>query len=242
MKKEILAIIPARGGSKGIPLKNILPLAGVPLIQYTIEAAKNSRLITRSVLSSDSSRIIDVARKAGLEAPFVRPAELAADDTPALPVIRHAVQTLLDEEGYRPEIVVLLQPTSPLRRAEHIDQALERLLDSDADSIVSVVKAPHNFNPYSILSFDGERLFPFLPMDEAKNLRQMKPDFYGRNGAAVYAFTFKCLMEKNSLYGKKNLGYVMDREDSIDIDSPLDLFIAEAIIMRRREQEYLHRT
>lgn len=231
---NVLAIIPARGGSKGIPKKNIYPLCGKPLIAWTIEAALSSRHISRTILSSDSDEIIEVAGRYGVEAPFVRPKDLAEDDTPALSVIRHAVDWLKDNEGYEPDYIVLLQPTSPLRTSRHIDEALKKLIDSNADSIVSVVKAPHQFNPYSIMEMKNELLKPFLKYDEQKNIRQLKPVFYARNGAAIYAFTYKCLMKKNSIYGDKILGYEMSREESVDVDDMLDMRICE-LLMKNRE-------
>lgn len=231
---EILGIIPARGGSKGIPGKNLHPLAGRPLIAHTIEAALNSRLLTRTILSSDCPEIMAVARGLGLEAPFPRPAALADDDTPMLPVIRHALDTLRESEGYEPEYIVLLQPTSPLRQARHIDEALAKLLASDADSLVSVVKAPHQYAPTSVMVLEeGDRLRPYLPIDEARNLRQWKPTFYARNGAAIYAFTRQCLLERGSIYGETILAYVMNREDSVDVDEMLDLRICEMLLRER---------
>jgi len=231
---NVLAIIPARGGSKGIPKKNIYPLCGKPLIAWTIEAAKGSKYISRTILTSDSAEIIEVAGKYGTEAPFVRPNELAKDETPALPVIRHAVDWLKDNEDYVPNYIVLLQPTSPLRTSRHIDEALEKLINSDADSIVSVVKAPHQYNPYSIMEMKDGFLRPFLKYDERKNIRQLKPVFYARNGAAIYAFTYECLMKKNSIYGDKILGYEMSREESVDVDDMLDMRVCELLIENRR--------
>ena len=127
---KILAIVPARGGSKGIPQKNIYPLCNKPLIYYTIKAIQKSKMITRAILSSDSEDILNIATEYGLEAPFVRPAELARDDTPALPVIKHAVQWLEENDNYRADYIILLQPTSPLRTEKHIDGALSKLLNS----------------------------------------------------------------------------------------------------------------
>ena len=230
---NVLSIIPARGGSKGIPKKNIYPLCGKPLIAWTIEAVLSSRYISRTILSSDSNKIIEIAGRYGVDAPFVRPKELAKDNTPALPVIRHAVDWLKENEDYIPDYIVLLQPTSPLRTATHIDEALKKLIDSNADSIVSVVKVPHQYNPYSVMKMKDGFLKPFLEYDECKNIRQLKPTFYARNGAAIYAFTYECLMRKNSIYGDKILGYKMSREKSVDVDDMFDLKICEMIIKNR---------
>jgi len=229
-KKKILALIPARGGSKGIPGKNLISLAGKPLIQYTIDAAKKSKLITRLILSSDDERIIQYCREQGVEVPFKRPSELAEDASPMIDVILHAVKFLEKEEGYKPDIIVLLQPTSPLRTARHIDEALAKLVNSDADSIVSVQEVPHQFNPYSVMKLEGEYLKPFLTYDERKNIRQLKPKFYARNGAAIYAFRYECLIKKNSIYGDKILPYFMRMIDSFDIDNLDDLKLIEMVI------------
>jgi CMP-N,N'-diacetyllegionaminic acid synthase len=187
-------------------------------------------MITRAILSSDSEEILDLAAGYGLEAPFVRPAELAQDDTPALPVIKHAVQWLEENDNYRADYIILLQPTSPLRTEKHIDEALSKLLNSDADSVVSVVEAPHNCGPNSIMKLEGEYLSPYLPLDENFHLRQLKPVYYARNGAAIYAFTYNCLMKKNSIYGEKILPYVMGKDCSIDVDDLFDLKLCELIL------------
>jgi CMP-N-acetylneuraminic acid synthetase len=233
MKNEILGLIPARGGSKGISKKNLKPLLGKPLIQYTIEAAKASKLIQRIILSSEDPEIINYCKGQGIEVPFCRPEDLARDDTPMLDVVKHALEFLRKQENYKPKYVVLLQPTSPLRNSHHIDEALQSLIDSEADSIVSVMELPHNFNPYSVMYFDGKYLKRFLSSPETSDLRQRKPLFYARNGPAVLAFTYNCVMEKDSLYGDKILPYFMNKEESIDIDEEFDLNIAE-FIMRRK--------
>ena len=225
-----LALIPARGGSKGIPSKNIVPLAGKPLIAWTIEAALGARCVDRVVVSSDTPAIVEVSRQWGAECPFIRPAELARDDTAALPVVRHAVETLEQLDGYRPTVIVVLQPTSPLRTSQHIDEALALLAPSGADSLVSVTRVPHQFNPYSVMVRDGPYVRPYLAWDEARNLRQSKPEFWARNGAAIYAFRYECLMQKGSFYGEKILAYEMTREESVDIDDRLDLVLAESLL------------
>jgi len=231
--EEILAIIPARGGSKGIRNKNLKLLAGKPLIQYTIDAVKGSKLITRTILSSDSLEIINYCKEEGIEAPFVRPKKLAQDDTSMLEVVIHTLSFLKEKENYIPDYIILLQPTSPLRTSKHIDEALLLLVNSDADSIVSVIEVPHNFNPYSVMKLDGNYIKPYLEYDERLNIRQMKPKFFARNGPAVLAFSYECVINKKSMYGDKILPYFMNREESIDIDSELDLLFAEFLIKSR---------
>jgi len=230
---KILAIIPARGGSKSIPGKNLAVLDGKPLIQYTIDAAKNSKLIGRLIISSDSHEIIDYGRKNGIEAPFIRPDNLSCDDTPMIDVVHHAVEFMRDKNKYIPSYILLLQPTSPLRNPGSIDSVLESLIESGADSVVSVIQVPHNFNPYSVMRLEGQYLDSFLDFDEKNNIRQKKPEFFARNGPAVLAFSYECLMEKHSMYGSKVLAYSMNREESIDIDDEFDLRIAECIIRNK---------
>jgi len=238
MKKEILAIIPARHSSKSIPRKNMVLLYGEPLIQYTINAAKRSKLLSRIILSSDGDEIIDYCKNQGIEVPFKRPSNLALDYTPMIDVIKHAVDLLRKKEGYKPDYIILLQPTSPLRTAQHIDESLKKLIDSNADSIVSVVEISHQFNPYSVMELKNGFLKHFLPYDEKRNIRQLKPKFYARNGAAIYAFTYECLLKKNSLYGRKILPYFMKKEESVDIDDLFDLEIAEIALKLREKANY----
>lgn len=198
-------MIPARGGSKSIPCKNIISLADRPLLAYTCEAALSSRTLTRIVLSTDDSEIAAVGREWGVEVPFLRPAELAQDDTPALPVIQHALCWLQKHRDYQPEFIVLLQPTSPLRRACHIDGAVNLLLETDADSVVSVVEVPHQYNPISVMRIEKGMLVPFLA-DEGTRilLRQEKSRLYARNGPAVLATRRTVLNTTESLFGKRN--------------------------------------
>jgi CMP-N,N'-diacetyllegionaminic acid synthase len=231
--QKILAIIPARGASKGIPRKNLIPLCGKPLIQYTIDAAKGSKYINRIVLSSDDDEIIEYCKQQEIEVPFKRPKALSQDDTPMIYVVKDLIETLKKNEEYMPDFIILLQPTSPLRTSKHIDGALESFINSGADSIVSVVEVPHQFNPYSVMKLEDDFLKPFLPFDERDNLRQLKPRFYARNGAAIYAFTYQCLVYKNSLYGNKILPYYMGKEESIDIDDMIDVLLAECLLKRR---------
>ena len=163
---HILAIIPARIGSKGIPQKNIKKLAGKPLLAYTAEAALHSDLLTRFVLSTDDEKIAVIGRNYGLEVPFLRPTELAQDDTPALPVFQYVVSELERQEQYQPDVVVVLQPTSPLRSSKHIDEAIQIFSQSEVDSLVSVTEVPHNMNPYSVMGLTKSGFIkPFLSYD-----------------------------------------------------------------------------
>lgn len=227
---KILGVIPARGGSKEIPHKNLVPLCGRPLLAYTADAARRSTTLARVIVSTDDDAIADAARALGLEVPFRRPAALAADETPMLPVLQHAVAAMADQ-GFSAEVLVLLQPTSPLRRAAHIDAAVELLERSGADSVVSVVEVPHQFNPLSVLRLDAERLRPFLDGPTVSG-RQHKPRVLARNGPAVLA-TRVATLARGSLYGEDCRPLLMRAEDSLDIDTAWDLALAECMLAAR---------
>lgn len=226
---QVLGVIPARGGSKGIPNKNLVPLCGRSLLAYTADAALRSRRLNRTIVSTDGAAIAAAARGLGLEVPFMRPMELAGDDTPMLPVIQHAVEATRSRE-FDPAVVVLLQPTSPLRRAEHIDAAVDLLERTGADSVVSVVEVPHQFNPCSVLVLEGERLRPFLDGSTVTR-RQDKPRVLARNGPAVLAVRASVLMG-GSLYGNDSRPLLMTADESIDIDSSSDLALAERLMTK----------
>ena len=227
-----LAVIPARGGSKGIANKNLRLLAGRPLLAYTADAVHGSHRLTRAIVSTDDEEIADSARALGLDVPFMRPAPLAADDTPMLPVLEHAVREM-NRTGFDAEAVVLLQPTSPLRRAEHIDAAIAMLDSSGATAVVSVVRVPHQFSPVSVLTVEDERVRPFI---EGPLLlrRQDKPEVYARNGPAVLAARTSTLLA-GSLYGNDCRALVMTPEESVDIDAMIDLEFAEFLLARANQ-------
>jgi CMP-N,N'-diacetyllegionaminic acid synthase len=228
---DIFGVIPARGGSKGIPRKNLAPLAGRPLLAYTCDAARASRTLTRVMVSTDDAEIAAVAARHGVEAPFLRPAALAADDTPMLDVLVHLLSALA-EQAYTPEVVVLLQPTSPLRRAEHIDAAVQLLTSSGADSVVTVIDVPHQFTPSSLMYREGDRLVPAGGAPGPLR-RQDKPRLYARNGPAVVAVRAAVIAGQRTLYGADTRGLVMSRQDSLDVDEPFDLEVAELLLAAR---------
>jgi len=176
MEKKFLAIIPARGGSKRIPRKNIALLDGKPLIQYTIEAARGCPLIDRIVVSTEDAEVAEVAKALGAEVPCLRPQELAQDNTYTLPVLQHMMAYLQEEQDYQPWAVVTLQPTSPLRTSQHLTQAIELFLgDEQADSLVSVVQAPHNMIPQSLMKLEGPYLKNYLEQESLVLRSQDKP-------------------------------------------------------------------
>ncbi len=224
-----LALIPARAGSKGIPGKNVRPLAGRPLLAYAVEAALGAQTIQRVVLSTDSEEIAALGRELGAETPFLRPAELAGDETPTLPVVQHALEWLDSREAYRPEIVVLLQPTAPLRTARHIDEAVELLLESVADSVVSVAHVPGHLHPaWQLIIRDGElRRHDGEPLAALATRRQALSATYYRNGA-IYACRREALLSSGTLYGERCVPYLMPSEISINLDSEAEWRLAEA--------------
>jgi CMP-N-acetylneuraminic acid synthetase len=231
---NILGLIPARGGSKGIPHKNIALLGGRPLLAYTCEAATGSHSLNRVILSTDDEKIAAVGRECGVEVPFLRPPELALDNTPSLDVAQHTLNWLAEYDHWQPDILVLLQPTSPLRRSPHVDEALAALMQVEADTIVSVCKVPHHFSPYKLMQIEDGRLYNFwqesLPFDQHN--RHNLPTLYGRNGPAILASRARIILDERSFYGEHVLPYVMREEDSIDIDTPFDLQLAEWLLSR----------
>jgi CMP-N,N'-diacetyllegionaminic acid synthase len=229
---EVLGFIPARANSKGIPGKNIKLLNGKPLIGYTIEEGKKSH-INRLIVSTDSPEISKTSQDFGAEVPFFRPDELSQDNSVIEESLLDALDKLKESEGYQPDIIVLLQPTSPLRTAEHINDCIRLLEKNKADSIVSVSEPLEH--PADMVYWDGTEKMCFLSdlfFQEKKIQRQQYPSFLFLNGA-VYAFQYQSFIEKKSRFGYKTLPYVMRQVDSIDIDSRCDFAIAEALLRAR---------
>jgi CMP-N,N'-diacetyllegionaminic acid synthase len=227
----VLAIVPARGGSKGVPGKNIRPLAGRTLLDYAAAAARESGVVDRIVVSTDAEDVADAGRRAGLEVPFMRPASLAQDDTPMLPVLRHALEALAHER-WIPDFVVLLQPTSPLRRGSHVLEAVTLLRQSGADSVVTVVEVPRHFTPDYVMRIDGNRLLPFLPEGATVTRRQDARPAFSRDGT-VYAFRRETLEQHGSIYGVDCRPIVIDLDESLSIDTPRDWAEAERRLAER---------
>jgi CMP-N,N'-diacetyllegionaminic acid synthase len=222
---KTIAIIPARGGSKGIPRKNLCIVAGRPLIEYTFDVAKAVQSLDRIIVSTEDVEIAGFSESCGIEVRN-RPASLALDDTPTLPVLLDVIENYLRD--YRPDKVVILQPTSPLRSKVHVQQAIELLTD-EFDSCISVGQVEHS--PHKMFTIRGETLQSFLNLQDRGVPRQRLPAVYRENGA-VYATWARVLKDQNSIWGKVTRPLVMDRESSIDIDDPLDLAIAEVLIKK----------
>lgn len=227
----IFAVIPARGGSKGLIQKNTRHLGGLPLIAHTLRAAQGSQLLTRTIVSTDDGRITAVARDHGAEVPFKRPERLASDEASTLGVVLHALGWLETAETIVPDIVVLLQPTTPLRTAQDIDNALRLLLDNPkADSVVSF-SPPLADNPYYAYA-DVNGNFQPLKLVLPGTRRQELPDPWMRNGA-IYAVRRAALISANNFYGRKMLPYQMSAERGINIDNDLTLALAEFLLGRQ---------
>ena len=220
---SILAIIAARGGSKGIPRKNIKPLMGKPLIGWSIDAAKQASCVNRLIVSTEDEEIASVARELGADVPYIRPAELAADETPGISTVLHAIEQLPEHDW-----VLLLQPTSPLRSAEDIDGIWQFCQERDAPSAVSVCEVGKH--PYWMYKYDSaQRLEPFIKGRPDVTRRQDLPPAYALNGA-IYLAKTDWLLEQQNFIGPETLGYVMPPERSVDLDTPQDWRWVEFLI------------
>ena len=229
---ETLVLIPARGGSKSIPRKNIRPFAGYPLIAYSIAAGLAAEMVTRVVVSTDDAEIAAISRRYGAETPFLRPAEFSQDQTPDLPVFRHALEWLAENEGYRPEIVVQLRPTSPFRRVAHIDGAVSRLIERPEADAVRTVCVPFQ-NPFKMWRIEPDGFIqPLIQTQfrEPYNMpRQALPEVYWQTGYVDAAWA-DTILEQNSMTGKRILPLIIDPGEWIDIDSPDDWRRAERLL------------
>jgi CMP-N-acetylneuraminic acid synthetase len=228
MSGGILGVVPARGGSKGIPNKNLRPLCNKPLLAYVRDATVGSGVVDRLVLTTDSEEIAELGRELGLEVPFLRPPELATDTAPMLSTLQHAVGEV-ERAGWHPEIVLLLQPTAPLRTPEHIRQAVEMLRASGGSSVVSVVRIPGHLSPQYAMRIEQGRLRTFLP--EGANIvrRQDSEPAYSRDGT-IYAMWRDVLMEQGDIYGSDSRPLELQPGESINLDTEDDWLAAERLL------------
>jgi len=232
---RVLGLIPARGGSKGVPRKAVRPLAGKPLIGWTIEAALASEGLERVAVTSEDAEIIEVATAFGADVPFVRPAELAADDSPGMDSVIHALRWLEREEGYAPQWVMLLQPTSPLRTSGDIDAVVRLAIERGGDSVVSVTEAADH--PWWTKRLDEQgRLHDFVDRTGGAVRRQELPAAYALNGA-IYLALREQLLRQRSWYSERTSAYVMPPERSLDIDTPWDFQLADLVLSRSGKAE-----
>ena len=234
---RVLAVIPARGGSKGVPRKNVRNVCGRPLIAYTIDTAlAAAHLFHRIVVSTDDAEIADIARCAGVEVPFTRPAELSGDTVPTVPVLEHAVKFIEEQDRVGMDWVCLLQPTDPLRTVEDLEESLRLALAGGCDSVISVVQV-FAVHPILMKRIENGRLLPFC-VDEPEGTRRQdyQPAAYMRNGA-IYVTRRDVLMQRHSIWGDVIRPYVMPPERSVSVDSELDLKMLEIVM---NEQDWRH--
>ncbi len=225
---KIVAVIPARAGSKGVSKKNLRELAGKPLIGWSIEALRACFDIDRVILSTDSQEIANVARHYGAETPFIRPAELARDETPTISTVVHAVQWLEANEGYFADLIMCIQPTSPLCATQDMQGSIDLLKAKDAEGVVSVTLSESH--PFWMKQLDLEgRLTDFLRPPRSVHRRQDLPELYSLNGA-IYLARRDILVDLQTWYTPKTFGYIMPINRSLDINTPWDLYLADLIL------------
>jgi CMP-N,N'-diacetyllegionaminic acid synthase len=223
---KYLAVIPARGGSKRLPRKNILNFGGKPLIAWSIDEAKKSKYIAKTLVTSDDTEILNIAKKYGAEV-LQRPSELSSDSSTTYEALEHAINSLEQEYEY----IVLLQPTSPLRTSKHIDEAIELLESKDADAVISVCEVEHPVGWSMTLDEDDDMSEFVKNIDTRRSQEQEK--HYRLNGA-IYICKTKKLLEKKSFFLEENIfAYKMQREDSVDIDEELDFKLANLLLESR---------
>ena len=238
--RKLLAVIPARAGSKGIPQKNIREFLGKPLITWTIESALQSGLFDRVVVTTDDEETARIAKACGAEAPFLRPGELAQDATPTAPVVLHAIEWLRSHENWVPDLVMVLEPTSPGRRPFHIREAVALLAESGADSVASVSEVPHHFVPPKVLTLERDGTMQGVSGTAIKEMihrRQDLPKYYALNGILFACRTGCILQDPPSLWGNRVTGYVVDPRYSLDLDKPEDWTFAETRLQRILREE-----
>ncbi|MCX5715312.1 MAG: acylneuraminate cytidylyltransferase family protein [Candidatus Omnitrophica bacterium] len=226
--KKILCLIPARDGSKGIPKKNIKPLMGKPLIAWTIGQAKKSKYIDRIIVSTDSEEIAGISRRYGAQTPFLRPEGLSRDSSTGMDVILHAIGWM-EKNDKTYDLLIYLQPTSPLRTSKDIDNAIELLFLKKAQSIISVCEAEHHPYLMNILPKD-KCMKGFIKKGHVNKNRQELAPFYRLNGA-IFLSRWDYIKQRKSFFGKKAFAYVMPAESSIDIDKRIDFKFAEFMFM-----------
>ena len=226
---KILTIIPARGGSKGVPRKNIAMLNDKPLISYTISAALEADYIQDTIVSTDDAEIADIAKELGALVPFIRPLNLSTDQAESSPVIEHALYFMEEFRGFKYDAILMLQPTSPLRTSQHINDSISLFNSKDCDSLVSIVSVGGN-HPLRMKLLDGDKLSNY-EVQGFWNMkpRQSLPPVYIRNGS-IYLISRDSFIKHKQLIGENCLGYLMSDIESINIDTRIDLLVAELLL------------
>jgi CMP-N-acetylneuraminic acid synthetase len=227
----VFGVIPARGGSKGLPRKNLLRLGRLSLIGHAVASARESKLLSRTIVSTEDAEIAEEARRHGAEVPFLRPAELAMDEAGMVPVLQHAVRWLETTARVHPDLVVTLQPTSPFRTGADIDRTIRKLRETGADSAQTVSEVTSH--PFFMKTLDGDRTVPLFPEGSKLVRRQDAPPVYQPSGA-VYVIRYHVLMEQGRVLGEDNRAVVMGVEASVKIDTAQDFMLAELILREGR--------
>ncbi|HEU4369324.1 MAG TPA: acylneuraminate cytidylyltransferase family protein [Methylomirabilota bacterium] len=225
-----LGVIPARGGSKGLPGKNLKRLGALSLIGHAIASAREARRLTRVIVSTDSAAIAEEARRHGAEVPFLRPAALAGDEAGMVPVLQHAVRWL-ESTGERPDLVVTLQPTSPFRTGDEIDRTIDKVIETGADSAQTLCEA--SYHPFFMKTLDGDRTVALFADGKKYVRRQDAPVVYQPSGS-VYVTRYAVLMDEGQVLGHDNRGLVMPFEASVNIDTEWDFLLAELLLRQGR--------
>jgi len=232
---DFLAVVPARGGSKGIPRKNVRPFLGRPLLAWTVDVARESGVFGRVVVSTEDAEIARVAAECGAEVPFERPAELARDDSPTAPAVRHALEWMETQAGWSPRFVMVLEPTAPARRAFHVREAAELLASGDADTVASVTELPHHYNPEKVLRRAADGTLTGIDGRHIRDMvhrRQDLPRYHAFDGLLFGCRRELLFADPPTLWGPRVAGYVVEPRFAIDIDRPEDWGSAE---VRMRE-------
>lgn len=232
---KILALVPARGGSKSIKNKNIINLAGKPLIAYVIEALKKSKAVDKIVCTTDSEVIAKIAQKYGAEVPFMRPKELALDISPVYPALTHAVKMLEKLQNYRPDYIVMVQPTSPLVDPGQIKAAIQIAIQKKADSVITTVNLDHDCHPYNIREILSDGRIKFWMEKEHYQFptRQSKPQF--RKFGNLYVSSYDTLIKKGRLEGENNYALIVDKNTTLDINTPEDIKEIEYFLKNKKK-------
>jgi len=231
-KLKIIGIVPARGGSKSIKLKNITKLNNKPLLYYTAVEALKSKFLNQTFISTDNKDIAEIAIKEGLKFLEYRPKYLSSDNSKTIDAIIHLIKRIEVKLKYKPDLIVILQPTSPLRKSNNIDEAIKLYLKYKPSSVISAINLPHNCTPKSIMRINSKSYLEgvFEKLDAQKKNRHKKESYLARNGAAIYVVAYDTLIKKKSLFGNKPIPYLMDKISSIDIDDKEDLYLTESVM------------
>ena len=228
--KKILAVVPARGGSKGIPLKNLLPVGGIPLISLVGKVISNCNIIDKAIVSTDHIDIANLAKQSGLDVPFMRPKELSGDIVSDVDVLTHALIEIEKIDNINYDIIVMLQPTSPFRKAEHVTQTVDKLIEGKFDSVLTVSLTDSKAHPLKQLILDGDKIKYYDDNGKKIIARQQLEPVYHRNGVA-YAMTRECLITQKAIIGNNASAIVIDNY-MVNIDTEIDLEIAKYILSK----------